>query len=200
MRQVARCGGSIRYFPSDSAPTANQTQMRNTNTCAVAQNLYNWPNSSFLFSFLSSFSSSVTHTHARALEGGGPWSVVIKEDAAVHRAVLLPNAPCAGCDDGPEIHPCVCAAVGPLRRPDVLPCGADRRLSTRSTCDSSPPGELKARPNLPPLPSPPLGSHMCGPHFRHAASSTQRRPGDETQILAIDGVPVNVEHMDVSAG
>lgn len=40
MRQVLRCGGSIRYFPSDSAPTANQTQMRNTNTCTVAQNLY----------------------------------------------------------------------------------------------------------------------------------------------------------------
>lgn len=39
MRQVLRCGGSIQYFPSDSAPTANQTQMRNTNTCTVAQKL-----------------------------------------------------------------------------------------------------------------------------------------------------------------
>lgn len=75
-----------------TAPTANQTQMRNTNTCTVAQNLYNWPNSSFLF-----FSSSVIHTHARSLGGGGgPRSVVIKEDAAVHRAVLLRNAEALG--------------------------------------------------------------------------------------------------------
>lgn len=40
-RQVPRRGGSIQYFPSDSAPAANQTQMRNTNTRTTAQKLYN---------------------------------------------------------------------------------------------------------------------------------------------------------------
>lgn len=40
MRQVLRCRGSIRYFPSDSTPTANQSQMRNTNTRTVARRLY----------------------------------------------------------------------------------------------------------------------------------------------------------------
>lgn len=38
MRQVQRCGGGqgFQYFPSDSASTTNQTQMRNTNTHAGA--------------------------------------------------------------------------------------------------------------------------------------------------------------------
>lgn len=47
MRQVLKCvgvcarvcEGGIQYFPSDSASTTNQTQMRNTNTHTVAPRL-----------------------------------------------------------------------------------------------------------------------------------------------------------------
>lgn len=76
------------------------------------------------------------------------------------------------------------------------PSGARRRVP-RATATPPPPGgageATEARQDLP------LG-HMCGPHFRYAASSTQRRPGDETQIWTIDGVPENVEHMIGSTG
>ena len=69
-RQVPRRWGSIQCFPSDSAPATNQTQMRNTNTCTVAQKLYNGACfvilvlfQAFFFFFLFSFFFSVASSN-----------------------------------------------------------------------------------------------------------------------------------------
>lgn len=104
MRQVLRCGGSIQYFPSDSAPTANQTQMRNTNTCTVAQKLQCNPGifpSSVFFPLSMASPPPVALIVHRALKED-LWLAVIKGHVAVHHTISSQNGfpVCTGCNDG----------------------------------------------------------------------------------------------------
>ncbi len=110
-RQVLRRGGSIQYFPSDSAPAANQTQMRNTNTCIAAQKLYNGAcfvilelfQAFFLLSSVASSSCTYGKACTQCPLKEWLWSGMIEEDVVVHHTKLLQNGSvrlCTGCDDG----------------------------------------------------------------------------------------------------